>query len=363
MARSHLKKGDVLLSIVGTIGELSLVDSEEHATCSCKLAILRPHSILPEVLATFLQSRHGRNQVKRLTRGAIQGSLILEDMDQLWIPKWGTALSSKIAAIVQESRVQITLVETRSAQAEEALLKALGLADWAPPEPLAYTASSTDAFASGRLDAQFFAPRIQQLIDHLSDGGVLIGSVAAPRREKFDAATHGDFEYIEIGDLDGTGTAGSSALSADDAPSRATWFVRPGDIITSTVRPIRRLSAQIDPEQDGLVCSSGFVVLNPVGVQPELLLTYLRMPLVCELMDLFSSASMYPAISEADILALPFPTVDKTTEKAVVSAVREGRVARARSRELLNAAKRAVEIAIEDSEAAAIAYLDTVGGA
>jgi type I restriction enzyme, S subunit len=363
MKRSHLKRGDVLLSIVGTIGELSLVDSTAPATCSCKLAILRPHSLAPEVLAIFLQSKHGRNQVKRLTRGAIQGSLLLEDMDQLWVPDWATKLPEKIAATVQESRNYSVLVRKNAEKAEAVLLKALGLASWAPPEPLAYSASSGDAFVSGRLDAQFFAPRIQQLIDHLSDAGTTIGTVATPRREKFDAAKHGDFDYIEIGDLDGTGTTGSSRVAADEAPSRATWFVRPGDIITSTVRPIRRLSAQIASDQDGYVCSSGFVVLDPTGVQPELLLTYLRLPVICELMDLFASASMYPAISEPDILALPFPAVDAETEQAVVSAVPEGRAARARARALLDAAKRAVEIAIEDSEAAALAYLDKMGAA
>ena len=360
MKRSHLKKGDVLLSIVGTIGELSLVDTDAPATCSCKLAILRPQSVEPEVLATFLQSKYGRNQVKRLTRGAIQGSLLLEDMDQLWVPKWATMLPKKIAATVQESRNHSVLVRKNTEKAEALLFEALGLANWAPPEPLTYSASSVDAFASGRLDAQFFAPRIQQLIDHLSGAGRALGDIATPRREKFDAAKHGDFDYIQIGDLDGNGTTASSRVSAEEAASRASWFVRPGDVITSTVRPIRRLSAQIAADQDGFVCSSGFVVLAPTRVQPELLLTYLRLPVICELMDLFASASMYPAISEADILTLPAPVVDTATEQAVVSAVRESRAARSRSYALLDAAKRAVEIAIEDSEASALAYLDNL---
>ena len=137
--------------------------------------------------------------------------------------------------------------------------------------------------------------------------------------------------------------------------------MHPNDIITSTVRPIRRLSAQIDPDQNGDVCSSGFVVLEPTGIRPELLLTFLRLPIICELMDLLASASMYPAISEAEILGLPLPSVDDATEKAVVAAVQEGRAARARAHSLLDAAKRAVEIAIEDSEAAALAYLDKMG--
>ena len=127
------------------------------------------------------------------------------------------------------------------------------------------------------------------------------------------------------------------------------------------MRPIRRLSAQIDPDQNGYVCSSGFVVLEPTGIRPELLLTFLRLPIICELMDLLASASMYPAISEAEILGLPLPSVDDATEKAVVAAVQEGRAARACAHSLLDAAKRAVEIAIEDSEAAALAYLDKMG--
>ena len=59
----------------------------QPATCSCKLAILRPRDVtLPEFLAVFLRSEHGQNQIERLTRGAVQKGLILEDMDQLWVP-------------------------------------------------------------------------------------------------------------------------------------------------------------------------------------------------------------------------------------------------------------------------------------
>lgn len=64
MKRSHLKKGDVLVSIVGAIiGNLSLVKTDEKATCSCKLAILRPKCIESEILALYLKSKFGQNQI------------------------------------------------------------------------------------------------------------------------------------------------------------------------------------------------------------------------------------------------------------------------------------------------------------
>mgnify|MGYP000966820483 FL=1 len=145
-----------------------------------------------------------------------------------------------------------------------------------------------------------------------------------------------------------------------EAPSRATQHVRAGDVITSTVRPIRRLSALVASEQNGAVCSSGFVVLQPRSISGEVLLTYLRLPLVCELMDLHTSATMYPAISESDLLALPIPAIDSSVQTQVQYAVRRSTEARQRATRLLVAAKRAVEIAIEESESAAMRHLGEV---
>ena len=88
-----------------------------------------------------------------------------------------------------------------------------------------------------------------------------------------------------------------------------------------------------------------------------MLLTYLRLPVVCELMDLHTSATMYPAISEADLLALPIPEIPLAVQQRVQSAVRQSYEARRQANRFLEAAKRAVEIAIEDSEARALEYL------
>ncbi len=90
----------------------------------------------------------------------------------------------------------------------------------------------------------------------------------------------------------------------DEAPSRAQWIVKPNDVITSTVRPTRRLSALIKPEQDNYICSSGFAVLKPTKVEPEVLLVYFRSPIVCKILDLHTTASMYPAISTEDLLSI-----------------------------------------------------------
>lgn len=77
-------------------------------------------------------------------------------------------------------------------------------------------------------------------------------------------------------------------------------------------------------------------------------------------MDLHTSASMYPAISETDLLALPIPKIPVDIQQTIERSTQTARQAKQRATQLLDAAKRAVEIAIEDSETTALAYLASV---
>ena len=244
-------------------------------------------------------------------------------------------------------------------QAETLLLSALGLEQWQPPEALTYERSASEVFGAERLDAEYFAPKITQLLERLSQDGQTLADVAPARHERFIPERGVNFQYIEIGGIKGDGTAEAEAVAGEDAPSRATWYVHENDVVTSTVRPIRRLTAIISPEQGGNVCSSGFVVLEPQNISPVVLMTYLRLPYVCQILDLRTSASLYPALSERDLMTLPIPIFSSEIEAKVVENVRQSHAMRESSQRLLETAKRAVEMAIEESEAAALAYLQT----
>ncbi|MDP2828051.1 MAG: hypothetical protein Q8O37_05540 [Sulfuricellaceae bacterium] len=324
------------------------------------MAILRPGNIEAAYLAVYLSSNIGRSLTERWKRGAVQTGLLLEDMDQLPVARYSTSFEKRIAETVEAAYQSLEASKASFAQAETTLLEALGLENWQAPEPLTYIRNSSDAFAAGRLDAEYFTPHVSELMRLLGRNGLCIGDVAPPRRERFAPADTGDFSYIEIGGVRTDGTAEAESVMQCAAPSRATQIVAAGDVITSTVRPIRRLTALIAPEQNGFVCSSGFVVLQPTAIAPEVLLTYLRLQPVCELMDLHTSASLYPAISEHDLLRLPIPAIDPDIQDSVCKSVQSAQRSRERATQLLDAAKRAVEIAIEESETAALAYLGSI---
>lgn len=81
------------------------------------------------------------------------------------------------------------------------------------------------------------------------------------------------------------------------------------------------------------------------------------MPIICELMDLHTSASLYPAISERDLLKLPIPKIPEKAAAQIVTQVRQAHTARQQAHALLAKAKHAVEVAIEEGDAKALALL------
>ena len=357
LERNLLVDGDILLVRTGAnYGTVAPWKHKSVAYACADLLVVRAPAAPAGFVSSFLTGKFGKPLVDRCSYGSAQPHISPSYIGLIPIPRFGELEAATDIlvglAVNLESQAQSALAE-----AETLLLDALGLCDWSPPEPLNYTRSAADVTASGRFDAEFAAPKVQALLKRLSAGGSTLADVADVRRAKFKPAQTGTFNYIEIGDLDGFGRAVATEVPMADAPSRATWHVCEGDVITSTVRPIRRLSAIISDAQDMDVCSSGFVVLQPRGMTPECLLTYLRLPLVCGLMHLFATASMYPALSETDLVALPVPAIDVDAMKAVTLSVTKARTLLAKSEQLLETAKRAVEIAIEDTEAAALTFI------
>ena len=131
MKRSWFQEDDVLLSIVGTVGSLSIVtDKIEKSTGSCKIAILRSKGIDGKYIASFLKSKYGQFQIKRHTRGAVQQGLLLEDMDQIQLYTPTEAFETEISVAIKNSILSNRLSKETYKQAQDLLLAELGLDGW-----------------------------------------------------------------------------------------------------------------------------------------------------------------------------------------------------------------------------------------
>jgi hypothetical protein len=254
--------------------------------------------------------------------------------------------------------------------AEGTLLDLLGLANWTPPEPLAYTARASDVFASGRIDAQYFMPAKEQVKLSLA---ALPGQLLSDRVDSIRDQWVPDRAppTMRVRNYDVT-DALVPLLDAEKEPSFAADIgsmkkvFKDGDVAISRLRAYLKEVAVVRTGDDiPSVGSSEFIVLRPKGkaISPETLMVFLRSAPVQTILKWCQDGSQHPRFSEGDLLSIPVPDAVATVSGQITKIVQDGFTARHRARKLLEAAKRAVEIAIEDGEPAAMAYLDQAEGA
>jgi len=168
LTRSHMKPGDVLLSIVGTIGRVALVTNRYQAlTGSCKIAIIRPHSVNPCFLAIYLSSTPGQEQIARRVRGAVQQGLILPDLKAIPVPSVDEQLAKKVEGLVKRSRQQQEKSESLYAQAQALLTAELGLDRLDLSEGRCSVRRASEVQGSGRADAEYYKRKYLNLLSCL----------------------------------------------------------------------------------------------------------------------------------------------------------------------------------------------------
>ncbi|MBE9080197.1 N-6 DNA methylase [Romeria aff. gracilis LEGE 07310] len=367
MKAFRLKERDILFNrtnsfdFVGRTGLFKECSDENFVFASYLIRARTDESkVLPEYLVAFLNSSLGIWDVKRRARISInQSNVNAQELAAVKIPLLSLEFQERLKELFNQAHLDRLKAIDIYQQAEDLLLSELGLQGWQPTEETVAVKSFAESFlSSGRLDAEYYQPKQQKVMAIMRQSGLCIGDVVTLAKRKFQPEKEGSFNYIEIGNLSGEGFANSEVVAMEEAPSRAQWIVETNDVITSAVRPIRRLSALIEPEQNNYICSSGFAVLKPTQIEPEVLLVYLRSPIVYEILDLHTTASMYPAISTEDLLNIPITLPKETTRQKIAEKVRESRKAREQSKQLLEIAKTGVERAIETDEATATTWIN-----
>lgn len=366
MKRSHLKKGDVILSIVGTIGSLSLVYSDKSATCSCKLAILRPkEEKSAELLATFLRGKYGQAQITRFTRGAVQKGLILEDMDQLVVPTFGDGIVEAIKNAVQSAYQIQEKANIHYREAQRTLMNSVG-SILAPAESVSVRNISTSFYTTGRLDAEYYQPKYDILFDELKkfsckrlggpNGIVNIKKSIEPGSEAY---TEDGIPFVRVSDISKFGISEPDIkLRSDIIPNPEVLFP-PKDTILLSKDGSVGIAYKVEATRP--IITSGALLHLKVRDKTEVLPDYLTLVLNSPVVQLQAERDSNGAIIQhwkpSEIENVIIPILDMDTQKEIAAKVQEAFALRKQSKQLLEYAKQAVEMAIEQGEDVALKWL------
>ncbi len=364
--RTALKEGDVIVSTVGTIGNCAVIDKTIlPANSDRHVGIIRiEKDFSAYFLSTFLLSKYGKFQTLRESTGNVQLNLFLYKIKELIVPFLTLDFQAQIEVLVKEAHSKIEESKSTYAQAETLLLDTLGLADFSPSTEKVNIKSFKDSFAAtGRLDAEYYQPKFDQLEAKLTETHTL----------------HLLSDFLTINQR---GTQPDYA-EEEGLPVINSKHVREGEVILSDNR-----LAKIPDKESPLLIKKGDVLINGTGVgtigraapylhdqqaipdnhvtvlrtdklNPIYLAVYLNSIAGKYQVDkYFKGSSGQIELYPTDIDKFYVPFVNENIQTQIADLVQESFTLKAESELLLDVAKRAVEIAIETDERAAMIYLE-----
>jgi len=361
-----VQPGDILLTKGGSIARVGITTYKAAAS---RDLIFINSSLLAEqdqhFLYLYFQSGFFNRLLIRSSSQTAQPHLTITLVRDLPILSASDTFKAHLSKFVKRAFLAHNTSLAHAASAESKLVDTLGLGTWTPPEALSYVRSNSEAFAAKRLDAEHFKPRIAALLELLNATGQ-----AQPLSEVMAFNQRGQQPtYCENGlPVINSKHVNRGEVRLDDDNRVATFdektpLIQPGDVLMNGtgVGTIGRSAPYL--HQTPAIPDNHVTILRPKpGIDPVYLSVFLNSiagQIQVEQWQRGSSGQieLYPD-DIARFLVWVAPT---STQRSVKQAIESSFQEKQRSTMLLDAACRAVEIAIENSEAAAMDYLETQG--
>lgn len=363
LCRYALKENDILVSVVGTVGNAAIVTKKDlPAIFSCKSTVLRPNDIIGAYLLVYINTKYGRDLLKRKERGAVQKGLNLDDLKTALIFQPSLFFQKQIESFFHRSIKKTVDSKTTYSRAEDLLLQSLNLKDFEPSQSPINIKSFSESFGkSGRLDAEYYQVSYEDyasLVTSYSNGFDLFENVCKLKGKNFNPVDKQEYKYIELSNIGRSGdiTDCTTALG-EELPTRARRRVSTGDVIVSSIEGSLDSCALVTKEYNGALCSTGFYVVNSNKINSETLLVLFKSKPMQSLLKRSCSGTILTAFSRTELDKIPIPLIDSETQEKIKKQVNEGFKLKKQSEHLLEVAKRAVEIAIEEDEEVALEYV------
>ena len=359
-----LKEKDILISVVGTLGNACIVQLKDlPGIFSCKSTVVRVTDINPVYALTYLNSSFGKELLMRKERGAIQKGLNLDDLKTTIIPIFSNEFQLKIEGVFYLAQDKITDSKNYYKKAENLLLETLGLNNFEPTSEAVNVKSFNESFlSSGRLDAEYYQKKYDDYINLICSypNGYEIIEVACIQKDiNYTPKDNTEYKYIELANIGKTGDIkGCTIAIGSELPTRARRKVNTNDVIISSIEGSLDSCALVTEEYDNALCSTGFYIISSNKINSETLLVLFKSEPIQNILRKGCSGTILTAINKTEFQNIPIPIIDKQIQEKIASLVSESFMLKKQSEQLLEIAKRAVEIAIEEGEEVAMRYID-----
>ena len=357
---------DILISKSGRIGHAAVVPlmyKKGDFNIYEGVALLRVKNYSPYALAIMFNSKILQEQIKRVQKGVAQPHLHLEDIRNLKIPNF----TDKFIEILEQTYKEFDAISLSSSskygKAQNLLLSELGLLNWQPKHQLTFVKNYTDVAQAGRLDSEYYQPKYDELLKAIKNNSEYVKNISEiqtynARGLQPKYLTEGTMNVITSKHIldDGLDFDNFEKTNPENWDNQKKARVIQGDILTYTTGANIGRTAYYPIEAKALA-SNHVNILRIKDENPEYV-GFVMNSLIGRLQtEKMSAGSAQAEIYPKDIDKFTIPFIAKKSQISILNKVSESRDLLKQSKYLLEYAKRAVEIAIEEDEKTAVAWL------
>lgn len=162
---------------------------------------------------------------------------------------------------------------------------------------------------NGRFDYDYYSPENRELIKKLETGNsARLGDLVQIVKIKSKRLKSGEqVEYIELSDINTHSfeIINSTSLNTYELPSRASYELKQGDIITAvagnSIGSYKHATAYVTDEFENAICTNGFRIFRKPKIDPFYLLFYLKSDAFLKQVFMYRTGAAIPAISDNDL--------------------------------------------------------------
>jgi type I restriction enzyme S subunit len=271
--RTVLRGGEVLISIVGTVGQSVIVPSSlADWNVARAIAVIRPCDVSSKWIEICLQYPEIQAALSSRLNTTVQATLNLSDLKRLPIPLPPARERDAIAGV-------ITALDDKIA-ANHRLVNAVG---------------------------EYLGCEFARLCAGTAFG--TLRDIAAVNTTVTRPVIGGTLRYLDISAVSFGGYSLPSAIKWEQAPGRARRVVKVGDTVWSTVRPNRRSHALILDDDPLIVGSTGLAVLSPREGRIACTYESARREEFVQYLESVAEGSAYPAVRADRFNDAPVPAL------------------------------------------------------
>ena len=366
-AYSLLEKGDVVVSMRMPNRIAVALLKTDGVVGSRDLVVLRARRITPEYLFAFCKTDYFVNCLRRANKGSFSPTVSMTDVLDTAVFVPSGPFEVLITKTVKGSIVESERAQQIETQAERILLSELGLTDWQPKSQLTFVKNFSDMQRAGRIDSDYFQPRYESIVNAIQKypgGSATLGNLVTLKRgvevERLQTLEAG-IPLVRVRDLSPYEVTEEKYISEEYYAGMQEYQPQKGDILLST-DGTPGIAYYLHSKPQRMIPSRGILILksDTDTVGNESLTLILNSILTQEQVhrDVAGSSSIQRWRSD-QVAATRIPLISREKQVEIEQRRSEAFQMRHRSKKLLENAKKAVEIAIEQDERTASNWLES----